>query len=339
MLLTGGVAANKRLQEMSAYISADHQAQFNVVPFKVAGDNGAMIAWAGILQFLAQGGEEIAVTRILPKWRMDEVDIPWRATSPIEISQFNPNLLGQSPEFFENKNDPLTKTPLNDEDLMVQLGIQGTVFARGAEAVLIRSTWFDRDVVIKYRIPKQYRLPEIDELLRSDRTLKESRNMLELGALGIPIPPIYEVMPSQGFFIMKYIEGQRLKDVVNTLQEADQKAIFYTIGSIIGKIHQADRVHGDLTTSNIIITPARSLFFIDFGLTENTISVEDKAVDLHLFKRVLTSTHGNLYEIVYPSLLAGYREQVGSAAEEIIHQIDKIEIRGRYIAKEKRRKE
>ena len=55
VLLTGGIV-EKRLQEMLAYISADHQAQFNVVPFKVAGDNGAMIGWAGILQFLAQGG-------------------------------------------------------------------------------------------------------------------------------------------------------------------------------------------------------------------------------------------------------------------------------------------
>lgn len=78
VLLTGGVAANKRLQEMIAYISREHDARFEVVPLKYAGDNGAMIGWTGVLQYKAQGGDELASTKIKPKERMDQIHIPWR---------------------------------------------------------------------------------------------------------------------------------------------------------------------------------------------------------------------------------------------------------------------
>jgi N6-L-threonylcarbamoyladenine synthase/protein kinase Bud32 len=79
VLLTGGVAANKRLQQMTQSISIEHDARFEVVPLKFAGDNGAMIAWAGILRYLSDGGHEIADTLIKPKERMDNIEIPWRS--------------------------------------------------------------------------------------------------------------------------------------------------------------------------------------------------------------------------------------------------------------------
>ena len=78
VLLTGGVAANKRLQEMIKYISKEHDARFEVVPLKYAGDNGAMIGWTGILRYKATGGNVISETQINPKERMDQVTIPWR---------------------------------------------------------------------------------------------------------------------------------------------------------------------------------------------------------------------------------------------------------------------
>ena len=79
VLLTGGVAANKRLQEMVRYISREHGARFEVVPLRYAGDNGAMIAWTGILRYKAIGGNTISETQINPKKRMDQVIIPWRS--------------------------------------------------------------------------------------------------------------------------------------------------------------------------------------------------------------------------------------------------------------------
>jgi N6-L-threonylcarbamoyladenine synthase/protein kinase Bud32 len=78
VLLTGGVAANKKLQEMIKYISKEHDARFEVVPLKYAGDNGAMIGWTGILRYKATGGNLISDTKINPKERMDQIIIPWR---------------------------------------------------------------------------------------------------------------------------------------------------------------------------------------------------------------------------------------------------------------------
>ncbi|MFX1328928.1 MAG: KEOPS complex N(6)-L-threonylcarbamoyladenine synthase Kae1 [Promethearchaeota archaeon] len=78
VLLTGGVAANKRLQQMIEYISNEHDARFEVVPLKYAGDNGAMIGWTGILRYLSEGGDNISETIIKPKERMDQITIPWR---------------------------------------------------------------------------------------------------------------------------------------------------------------------------------------------------------------------------------------------------------------------
>jgi N6-L-threonylcarbamoyladenine synthase/protein kinase Bud32 len=78
VLLTGGVAANKRLQQMIRLISEEHSAKFEVVPLKYAGDNGAMIGWTGILRYKAEGGHTISQTQINPKERMDQITIPWR---------------------------------------------------------------------------------------------------------------------------------------------------------------------------------------------------------------------------------------------------------------------
>jgi N6-L-threonylcarbamoyladenine synthase/protein kinase Bud32 len=78
VLLTGGVAANKRLQEMIAYVSKEHYAKFEVVPLKYAGDNGIMIAWTGVLRYISEGEQDIFTTVINPKERMDALTVPWR---------------------------------------------------------------------------------------------------------------------------------------------------------------------------------------------------------------------------------------------------------------------
>ncbi|NHJ22085.1 MAG: N(6)-L-threonylcarbamoyladenine synthase Kae1 [Candidatus Lokiarchaeota archaeon] len=79
VLLTGGVAANKNLQEKIKYISDEHDARFEVVPVRYAGDNGAMIGWTGILRYKALGENTISDTQINPKERMDQITIPWRS--------------------------------------------------------------------------------------------------------------------------------------------------------------------------------------------------------------------------------------------------------------------
>lgn len=77
VLLTGGVAANKRLQSMLTVISEEHDARFAVVPLEFATDNGAMIAWAGVLAFRYGLVMPLEESFVKLRWRVDKVDVPW----------------------------------------------------------------------------------------------------------------------------------------------------------------------------------------------------------------------------------------------------------------------
>ncbi len=77
VLLTGGVAANKRLQSMLKLITEDHDARFCTVPKQFALDNGAMIAWTGILAYQHSITVPIEKSFVKLKWRLDEVSVPW----------------------------------------------------------------------------------------------------------------------------------------------------------------------------------------------------------------------------------------------------------------------
>jgi universal protein Kae1 len=78
ILLTGGVARNNRLTEILIGVSKRHEAQFHRVSPPLAGDQGAMIAWNGILQYNAGRQIRIEDSHVLPKWRTDDQDIIWR---------------------------------------------------------------------------------------------------------------------------------------------------------------------------------------------------------------------------------------------------------------------
>ncbi len=320
VLVTGGVAANKRLQEMITYISNEHNIDFHVVPLKYAGDNGAMIAWTGILQFKSSNIVEISETKILPKWRMDNVPIPWRTTKKADVHGVH-------------KEKSKIKLDKSEQKILQDLSIQGKIIRRGAEAVLIHSKWFNRDVMIKYRLPKNYRINEIDKKLRYSRTIKEGRTLIELFKFGIPVPSIFEINPAKGLIVMQFINGNRLKDVIPELSNEELEIIFRKVGYWLAKMHQIKRAHGDLTTSNIIYTENRELFFIDFGLTESDIGIEEKAMDLHLFKRVISSTHGKFFPYLYDQFIQGYSavEKTDKNENSEIHsRINQIELRGRY---------
>ena len=77
ILLTGGVAANSRLQEMLKIMSKERGVKFAVVPRALAGDNGAMISWLGILEYKAGKRQTIKQTVINQYWRTDDVDVCW----------------------------------------------------------------------------------------------------------------------------------------------------------------------------------------------------------------------------------------------------------------------
>jgi TP53 regulating kinase-like protein len=102
---------------------------------------------------------------------------------------------------------------------------------------------------------------------------------------------------------------------------------------MIGRLHKNGIVHGDLTTSNMILTPHGKVVFVDFGLSERSIELEPKGVDLHLMKRTLNSTHHRYAKACFEAVMGGYAESVGGEeARKVALKIREIERRGRYVA-------
>ena len=203
---------------------------------------------------------------------------------------------------------------------------------KGAEASLFLADWHKRKVIIKVRIPKKYRPTELDEQIRSYRTVHEPQLMHEAKAAGVPTPLIYMVNVPESSITMEFIEGQQIKQLLNTVSKAKQHDLCIKIGESIAHLHSHGLIHGDLTTSNMILNPQGKIFFVDFGLGEKNIEIEAKGVDLHLLKRALQSTHFQFWEECLKSVFCGYTSVCGvEAAEKVYEKIREIEKRGRYV--------
>jgi len=214
------------------------------------------------------------------------------------------------------------------------------IIRKGAEANLYYGHWFEKLVIFKHRIPKKYRIEELDKTIRNVRTLNEARALIRVKNYGLNVPQVYEIDTKNSIIVMKYIEGEKLKDALESLDNSRKEEIFKKIGRYIANLHMNGHIHGDITTSNIILTKNQKIFFIDFGLHEYSDSIEDKSVDLHLLKRILISTHGKDFNMCFKAFLIGYQEEYCKEAREecrqIIKNINVIETRGRYVKKEER---
>jgi len=209
---------------------------------------------------------------------------------------------------------------------------------KGAEANLYLENWHGKKVIIKERIPKKYRLPVLDERIRTYRTVHEPQLMHEAKKAGVPTPTIYMVDLAKKSIIMEYVEGKQVKRILNQLSAKERIELCRKIGILIGRLHKNGIIHGDLTTSNMILTPNGKIYFVDFGLGEFSKELEAKGVDLHLMRRALQSTHYLFAEESFNAVLEGYAEAVGEVeAKKVLEKIREIELRGRYIAE--RRKE
>ena len=222
----------------------------------------------------------------------------------------------------------------------------GEVLRRGAEATLVKGEWLGKEALYKVRTRKRYRIPEIDGRIRTERTVTEARVLAALLEAGIPVPGLLDVHLKNATIVMELVHGVRLKDIVVPLR-GKLAGIFTRVGAGVARMHDLDIVHGDLTTSNIIYESALdsgdiAFRFIDFGLARRTASVEDKSVDIHLFKRVITATHAGDYELMFPPFMAGYQAHLdgqGRSADfkKIVRRLEQIETRGRYVEKSKRK--
>lgn len=203
-----------------------------------------------------------------------------------------------------------------------------TVLYKGAEAEIIVSKYLGFDVVLKKRVNKGYRLKKINDMLISSRTREEAKLISEARQNGVCVPIIYDVDLQKGIITMSYIKGKRVKDILNILQEDERKKLCIKIGESIGNLHKNDIIHGDITTSNIILLDDM-LYFIDFGLGEINTEIEAKGVDLHVLMEAIESTHSK-YSNCFEYVLEGYKKTYGEDAKKIILKIDEIVRRGRY---------
>ncbi len=198
---------------------------------------------------------------------------------------------------------------------------------RGAEAELRRTEFLGRAAVEKFRVPKAYRLSQLDEELRRARIRMEARLMSEARAAGVAVPVLYDINLQDNKIVMEFIDGPTVKEV---LDQGGPRALETAreIGRIAGRLHRAGIIHGDLTTSNMILRDGR-IVMIDFSLGGKGETAEERGVDLHLLREALTSAHKNA-TAYYREVLAGYREILGAAAKESIAKVKEIEGRGRY---------
>ncbi len=211
-----------------------------------------------------------------------------------------------------------------------------TLFRKGAEASLYVSDWHGRKVVTKVRIPKRYRPEALDKQIRSYRTVHEPQLMHEAKAAGVPTPLIYMVNVAEASITMEFVEGQQIKQLLNKMPSEKKQKLCVSIGELIGQLHRQGLIHGDLTTSNMILNPEGKIFFVDFGLGEKNNELEAQGVDLHLMKRALQSTHFQFWEECFKAVLCGYSSVLGlETAEKVYEKIKEIERRGRYVEERK----
>jgi TP53 regulating kinase-like protein len=204
---------------------------------------------------------------------------------------------------------------------------------KGAEASLYLEEWHGRKVIIKRRLPKRYRLAELDKAIQMQRTKHEPQIMHRAKEAGVPTPIVYALDLAESSFVMEFVEGKQVKQVLNDLPQKERTHLCCQIGELIGRLHKNGIIHGDLTTSNMILTPHGRIVFIDFGLSEQSADLETRGVDIHLIKRALMSTHYRYADECFDAIMEGYEETMGAkATKEVLNKIKEIEKRGRYIS-------
>ena len=211
------------------------------------------------------------------------------------------------------------------------------LYKRGAEADLYLDQWYVKKVIIKMRVPKSYRHPKLDLKLRNSRTIREAEILHEAKRTSVPTPTIYFVNEKEAKLVIEYIEGVRIKEHLEKLKNIDLNIIFEDIGMKIGLLHKSSLIHGDLTTSNMILTKDQKIYLIDFGLSFHSQDNEDRGVDIHLMKRALNSTHYNSSSLCMKSIVNGYTKIMKrDLTRKILDRVKEIEDRGRYSGERQR---
>ncbi|AEH06812.1 bifunctional N(6)-L-threonylcarbamoyladenine synthase/serine/threonine protein kinase [Methanothermococcus okinawensis] len=346
VMLVGGVAANNRLREMLNIMCKEQNVKFYVPEKQFCGDNGAMIAWLGLLMYINGKRMSIDETKPIPNYRSDMVEVNWIKNIPCEKRRIPEHLIG-----------------------------------KGAEADIKKASYLGWDVIKKERIAKSYRIPELDKIIRHQRTVKEARFLALVKDFNINAPCIFDIDKDNNIITMEYIAGKLAKEEIE--RDNGNLDCCYEIGAIVGKLHENDIIHNDLTTSNFIIrrddnvdnnnnkkhiqnskvysqdnsgnknnyenkkiniegknnlnnnksnnknNKNNKVYIIDFGLGKFSNLVEDKAVDLIVLKKSILSIHFDRFEEIWNRILEGYK--IYPQWKTVINHIADVEKRARYL--------
>jgi len=211
---------------------------------------------------------------------------------------------------------------------------------QGAEAKLYLGTYLGQRAIVKQRFPKKYRLPELDVKLNRERLRAEARSLVKCKTLGIRTPTLYQV--DQNCIVMEYLELPTARDYIKTILDNvkvpndDQKAILtilaQKIGQMVGKLHKNNLIHGDMTTSNMLVDANQNqeICVIDFGLGDFSGTPEDKGVDLYVLERALISAHPNT-EFMFDAILQSYGEELenNKMRQAVMKKYEDVRSRGR----------
>jgi N6-L-threonylcarbamoyladenine synthase/protein kinase Bud32 len=228
-------------------------------------------------------------------------------TTPICESYVNPS--------FRADQVPVTWRDAGDMSrYLSQTSFPGQADRQGAEARIQIGT-----DVLKQRFRKQYRDANLDQRLITERTRAEARLMSYARRAGVPTPVIYDI--TSDTITMEMISGRLLKEVLT-------KEHLMTAGIMVGTLHNAGIIHGDLTTCNMIIRDSQCVL-IDFGLATTSSDIEARGVDIHVLFQILKSTSSDA-EMLKSAFCNGYQSVFPEAALVLAREHE-IELRGRYL--------
>ena len=197
------------------------------------------------------------------------------------------------------------------------------IISRGAEAII----HLEDGKVTKERLKKGYRIPELDKKIIKRRTKAETKLLKKASELINSPPP--ENTQKENEIVIPFIEGDKLSEKLNSYNQKKQIEVMKKIGIEIGRLHKGGIVHGDLTTSNMILK-GNEVYIIDFGLGSFNGKYEQKGVDIHLLKEALEAKHFENHKKLFSAFESGYKSIDETEAKKVFERLIAIEKRGRY---------
>ncbi|KAI9227352.1 MAG: kinase-like domain-containing protein [Piptocephalis tieghemiana] len=204
-----------------------------------------------------------------------------------------------------------------------------SLLQQGAEAKVHTLTFYGRPAIAKQRFNKAYRHPVLDKKLTNRRLVQEARLLLKCLKANVPVPAIWWVDTDDLTLYMERIDGPSLRDRLLLGPEISYHDLAQKLGEALSRMHDANVIHGDLTTSNILCQKSASVspVIIDFGLGFISTLPEDKAVDLYVLERAFISTHPGTDDL-FQEILTVYGK-MSTSAKAVLHRLEEVRMRGR----------